>query len=50
MNRIERVERVLQGNEVDRPPISLWYHFGVQHGDGERFARLAVDCFSYNFV
>jgi len=47
MNRIERVERVLQGNEVDRPPLSLWYHFGVQHGDGERFARLAVDCFRH---
>lgn len=47
MNRIERVEQVLQGKEVDRPPLSLWYHFGVQHGGGERLASLAIDCFRH---
>jgi len=47
LNRIGRVEQVLKGKEVDRPPLSLWYHFGVQHGGGERFARLAVDCFRH---
>ena len=47
MNRIERVERVLSGKEPDRPPLSLWYHFGVQHGGGERLARLAVDFFRH---
>lgn len=47
MNRIERVERVVRGGEADRPPLSLWYHFGVQHAGGERFARLAVDFFRH---
>lgn len=47
MTRIERVKRVATGREVDRPPLSLWYHFGVQHGGGERFARLAVDFFRH---
>lgn len=47
MNRIERVEQVLRGKEVDRPPLSLWCHFGVQHGGGERFAALAVDFFRH---
>lgn len=47
MDRIERLERVVRGREVDRPPVSLWYHFGVQHGAGERFARLAVDWFRH---
>ncbi len=47
MNRIERVERVMTGREPDRPPLSLWYHFGVHHGAGERFARLAVDWFRH---
>ena len=47
MNRIERVERVLNGKEPDRPPLSLWYHFGVQHGGGARFARLALEYFHH---
>lgn len=50
MKKIERIERVLDGREVDSPPISLWYHFGVQHGGGERFARLALEYFrAYDF-
>jgi uroporphyrinogen decarboxylase len=49
-SKIELVDRVLGGEPVDRPPVSLWYHFGVQHGDGPRFARLALDSFrSYDF-
>jgi len=47
MNRIERVERAMTGKEPDRPPLSLWYHFGVQHGDGERLAGLAVEWFRH---
>ncbi|HZD54723.1 MAG TPA: uroporphyrinogen decarboxylase family protein [Candidatus Aquicultoraceae bacterium] len=46
-DKIELVDRVLSGGAGDRPPVSLWYHFGVQHGDGARFARLAVDCFRH---
>ncbi len=47
MNKIERVEAVLSGREPDRPPLSLWYHFGVQHGSGEQFARLSLEYFNH---
>jgi uroporphyrinogen decarboxylase len=47
MNKIERVERALKGEAVDHPPISLWYHFGVQHSSGETFARLTLDFFRH---
>jgi uroporphyrinogen decarboxylase len=47
LNKIERVDRVLRGEEVDYPPISLWYHFGVQHGGGEPFARITLDYFKH---
>ena len=46
-DKIELVDRVLAGEPVERPPLSLWYHFGVQHGDGPRFARLALDYFRH---
>ena len=50
MNKIERVEGVLHGKDVDYPPISLWYHFGVQHGGGEQFARITLEYFQrYDF-
>jgi len=45
--KIELVDRVLAGEPVERPPLSLWYHFGVQHGDGPRFAELALDSFRH---
>jgi uroporphyrinogen decarboxylase len=47
MNKIERVDRVLNGEEVDRPPLSLWYHFGIQHAGGEQFARITLEFFKY---
>jgi uroporphyrinogen decarboxylase len=47
MNKIERADLVLRGDEVDHPPISLWYHFGVQHGDGEQFARITLEFFRH---
>lgn len=47
MNRIERVERALDGREPDRPPLSLWYHFGLQYGGGERFARISLEFFRH---
>lgn len=45
MNKIERINAVLAGEQPDRPPVSLWYHFGVQHGPGKGFARIAVEYF-----
>lgn len=47
MNKKELVNRVLAGETVDRPPLSLWYHFGIQHGDGEAFARTTLSYFNY---
>ncbi|MFZ0240359.1 MAG: uroporphyrinogen decarboxylase family protein [Desulfobacterales bacterium] len=47
MTKIERIEAVLSGREPDRPPLSLWYHFGVQHGSGEQFARLSLEFFDH---
>ncbi len=47
MDKIERVDRVLDGKEVDYPPLSLWYHFGVQHGPGEQFAKITLEFFKF---
>jgi len=47
MNKIERVDRVLNGEEVDRPPLSLWYHFGIHHAGGEQFARIGLEFFNH---
>lgn len=47
MNKIELVDRVLAGEAVARPPVSFWYHFGVQHGGGEAFAKITLDYFHY---
>jgi uroporphyrinogen decarboxylase len=47
MNKIERVDRVLKGEDVDHAPISLWYHFGVQHAGGEQFARITLEYFKH---
>lgn len=43
MNKIERVNRALNGQEVDRPPFSFWYHFGLQHMPGRKHAEAEVD-------
>lgn len=47
MDKIERVNRVLNGVKVKRPPLSLWYHFGIQHAGGEQFARITLEFFNY---
>jgi uroporphyrinogen decarboxylase len=47
MTKIERIDRTLAGQEVDRPPVSFWYHFGVQHAGGERIAELSLEFFRY---
>ena len=43
MNRIERVTKALKGEEVDRPPFSFWYHFGLQHMPAAKHAEAEVD-------
>jgi uroporphyrinogen decarboxylase len=39
MTSVERVRAALAGRPVDRPPFSLWYHFGLQHAPAERTAQ-----------
>jgi len=47
MNKIERMDAVLAGREPDRPPVSLWYHFGNQHLPGKKYADIALDWFDH---
>ncbi len=43
----ELVDRVLEGDAVEIPPVSMWYHFGVQHGSGEQFAKITLEYFHH---
>jgi uroporphyrinogen decarboxylase len=43
MTPIERVRAALAGQDVDRPPITVWYHFGLQHAAAERTARAHLE-------
>jgi uroporphyrinogen decarboxylase len=45
MTKIERVRAALSGAEVDRPPFSVWYHFGLQHAPAERTAETHLQFF-----
>jgi uroporphyrinogen decarboxylase len=45
MTPIERVRAALQGRPVDRPPFSIWYHFGLQHAPAERVAQAHLEFF-----
>src|SRR5512145_858031 len=46
MTKIERVRAALSGAEVDRPPFSVWYHFGLQHAPAERTAQTHLEFFA----
>ena len=49
MTKIERVRAALAGTDVDRPPFTVWYHFGLQHAPAERTAQVHVEFFeAYN--
>jgi uroporphyrinogen decarboxylase len=43
LNKIERVTSALKGEEVDRPPFSFWYHFGLQHMPARKHAEAEID-------
>ena len=47
MNKIERVDAVLNGEQADRPPYTFWYHSGTQFGPGEKTASFALDFFRH---
>ena len=39
----ERIQRALRGQDVDRPPFTLWHHFGLEKRPGERHAQATLD-------
>jgi uroporphyrinogen decarboxylase len=39
----ERVERALRGEEVDRAPYTIWYHFGLEKKGYAAHARATLD-------
>jgi uroporphyrinogen decarboxylase len=43
MNKIERVRAALRGVAVDHPPITVWYHFGLQHAPAGKMAAAHLD-------
>lgn len=43
MTSKERVDRVLRGQDVDRPPFTFWHHFGLQKFPGERHAKATLE-------
>lgn len=42
MNKKERIDAVLAGQEPDRTPFSFWYHFGNQFTSGEAYADTII--------
>ena len=45
MDKIERVRATLAGKPADRPPFTVWYHFGNQHAPAERAAAVHLEFF-----
>lgn len=43
MNKAERVRAAMSGKPVDRPPFTIWYHFGNQHASPERTAQVHLE-------
>lgn len=39
----QRVDRALTGRDLDRPPFTVWYHFGLEKEPGERHARATLE-------
>jgi len=46
MDKIERVRATLAGKPADRPPFTVWYHFGNQHAPAERAAAVHLEFFA----
>ena len=43
MGPIERVQRVLAGQQPDRPPLSFWHHFSADKTHGPAAAKAHID-------
>ena len=39
----ERIDRVLLGQDVDRPPYTFYHHFGLQHLPGQHHAEATLE-------
>ena len=39
----ERLDRVLAGQDVDRPPFTFYYHFGLEKLSGDHHAKATLD-------
>ena len=39
----ERLDRVLAGQDVDRPPFTFYYHFGLENLPGDHHAKATLD-------
>jgi len=48
MNPRERVDAVLRGAPVDRPPFTLWHHFGLEAQGPAAHARATLDFHARN--
>lgn len=45
MDKMERVRAALAGQQTDRAPFTIWYHFGNQHASAARTAELHLEFF-----
>jgi len=45
MDKVERVRASISGKPVDRPPFSMWYHFGNQHASPKLTAEVHLSFF-----
>jgi uroporphyrinogen decarboxylase len=45
VNKIERVRAAIAGGAVDHPPLTLWYHFGLQHAPADRVIQAHLEFF-----
>jgi uroporphyrinogen decarboxylase len=43
MSSRERIDRAIEGREVDRIPFSFWHHFGLEKEPPERFAQATLE-------
>jgi uroporphyrinogen decarboxylase len=43
MTSKERIDRALKGEDVDRPPFTLWHHFHLEKLPAERHAQATLD-------
>jgi uroporphyrinogen decarboxylase len=43
VNKVQRVREAVAGRPVDRPPFTVWYHFGLQHATADRVVQAHLE-------